>query len=332
MRGYDRRPLPGSVYTLIWQRTTLPQVMVIVLGLSLPPLAVIPLEIQRRIVDDAIPAGDFDMLLLLGMAYALAMVLAAVIKFLVYYLRGLIEAKVTRILRQRIFEAQQRRTKGDALSALGPVSAIVAEEAYPIGGFAAEAVNTPLIEGGAMVGVFGFMLVAEPALAAIGLGAMALEATVVPVVQRRINLLSRRRINALRRTNAALIATAEGRPGAHLRASLREIRLAYILRLRMNVLKAGLKAVLKLTENVAAVLVLGVGGAMAMAGDTTVGVIVAFLSGLSRLREPWSTLIAFYRDFADARIKYALITSALGAMIEIESDAPPAPVIRLDVH
>lgn len=324
-----RRPLPANVYGMVWQRTRLLQVVVIGLGLGLPALAVIPLDIQRRLIDDAIPSGDLELIGFLAVAYAGASATAALIKFAIYYLRGMIEARVTRFLRVRALDAQRRRSPEQARRAIGPVSAIVVEEAYPLGGFAAEAINTPLIEGGALLGVAGFMFLAEPWLAAVGLGTMALQAVVVPVVQHWINLMSRRRVNAIRRANIEMIAAAERMPGAHYRGSLDEVRLAYRLRLRMNVFKAALKAFLKLSDNLAVIVMLGLGGVMVVRGETSLGVIVAFLEGLRRVREPWDGLITFYRGFADAQIKYRLVLSAMGQTVEVDPDVDPGPAIEV---
>jgi ABC-type bacteriocin/lantibiotic exporter with double-glycine peptidase domain len=307
------------------------QVSVVALGFGLPALTVIPLDIQKRLVDDAIPAGDSQLILHLAVAFVAATAASAVLKFVIYYLRGLIEARVTRFLRVRALDAHRRRSPAAARAALGPVSSVVVEESFPIGGFAAEAINTPLIEGVSLLTVAGFMLWADPWLAAVGLGAFVLQAVVVPIVQHRINLMSRRRVQAERRANADVIGATEGEAGLHLFDALREIRLAYGLRLRMNVYKAALKGFLKLSDNLAIIVVLAVGGLMVIEGETTLGTIVAFLGGLRRVREPWDTLIAFYRDFADVQIKYDLILGAMGDAVPMEPDRPPGPVLQISL-
>jgi ABC-type bacteriocin/lantibiotic exporter with double-glycine peptidase domain len=331
MRGFDRSALPHSLYALIWRRSRWLQGLVLALGLALPALAVVPLEIQRRIVDTAIPEGDVELVLHLALAYAAAQALAAVLKFAIYYIRGMIEAKVTRIIRQRVLDAQIHRPPGPARGAVGPVTAIVAEEAYPLGGFAAQAVNTPLVEGGALIGVFGFMLYAEAELAAIAIAALALQAVVTPVVQHRINLMSARRVRAIRRASGDILDASEGVAGARFGAALTEVRLAYRLRLRMNVFKAALKAFLKVTEKLAIVLVLAMGGIMAIRGETTLGTVVAFVAGLKQLHQPWGEMIAFYRDFADALIKYRLVLSAQAPVVATAADRDPGPAVSIQL-
>jgi ABC-type bacteriocin/lantibiotic exporter with double-glycine peptidase domain len=94
----------------------------------------------------------------------------------------------------------------------------------------------------------------------------------------------------------------------------------------MNILKASMKAFLKLSDNAAIFVVLGVGGLMVISGETTLGVIVAFLSGFKRVQEPWDALVEFYRNFADAHIKYGLIRAAMDGAITVEADdAAPVP-------
>jgi ABC-type bacteriocin/lantibiotic exporter with double-glycine peptidase domain len=330
MRGFDRNPLPASIYTLIWRRTLWLQSTVILLGLTMPALSVAPLEIQRRVVDIAIPEGRIPLLLMLGAAFAAALALQSIVKFAIYYLRGLIEAKVTRILRQRVVDAQAHRAPLEAHLSAGAVTAVVAEEAYPLGGFAAQAINTPLVEGGALIGVFGFMAYSDLRLTAIALGALALQAVITPIVQIRINRMSARRVRAVRRASADLLSATD-HEGARWADALREVRLAYRLRLRMNVFKAALKAFLKFTDNGAILLVLVAGGYMAIRGETSLGVVLAFITGLKQVHGPWNEMLTFYRTFADALIKYALIRGAVGASIPLTPDRDPGPAVSVSL-
>jgi ABC-type bacteriocin/lantibiotic exporter with double-glycine peptidase domain len=330
MVRYDRKPLPESIYVLIWRRTILLQGGVILLGLTIPALSIAPLEIQRRVVDIAIPQGETALLGMLGLAFAAALMLQSLVKFTIYYLRGLIEAKITRVIRQRVIDAQARRSQAQAHGAAGSVTAIVAEEAYPLGGFAAQAINVPLVEGGALIGVFGFMAYSDMRLAAIGLGALALQAVIVPIVQQHINRMSARRVRAVRRATTDILSATD-HEGAHWAWALREVRLAYRLRLRMNVFKAALKAVLKFTDKGAILLVLLAGGYMVISGETTLGIVVAFISGLKQVHQPWNEILSFYRSFADALVKYRLILGAVGPEVTLQADHDPGPAVSVSL-
>ena len=50
-----------------------------------------------------------------------------------------------------------------------------------------------------------------------------------------------------------------------------------------------------------------VGGYLVLQGQTELGTIVAFLSGLDRINDPWNELVNFYREWSVTEVKYALI-------------------------
>ena len=159
------------------------------------------------------------------------------------------------------------------------------------------------------------MFVTEPRLAMVGAVALVAEGVVTPILQYRINLLTAERIVRLRRAGLDLIMSTEpGRHGA-LVPGLGEIRASYRLRLRMNVLKAVLKVARHVIERAATVVVLALGAVMIVNGETELGVVVAFLSGLRQVQGPWSELLDFYRRLADARVKYRLVRGAITAVL-----------------
>ncbi len=277
-----------SIYSLVMRQTARLQVASIALGLLVPPLAIVPLTVQQRIIDDAIPATDIALAFTLTGLLAGAVALSAALRGLIYYLQGWIVEIVTRILRISLVAAQRRRPARRARAELGAVTSVLAAEVEPLGDFAAEAINTPLIQGGTLVSVFGYMFYTEPTLAAIGLAALVAEAIVTPVLQHFINLLTAQRIIRLRRAGHDLIEAV--RPGRHgaLIPGLSEIRASYRLRLRMNALKAVLKIARHVIDRAATVAVLGLGAVMVMRGQTELGVVVAFLSALRQIQGPWS--------------------------------------------
>jgi hypothetical protein len=51
---------------------------------------------------------------------------------------------------------------------------------------------------------------------------------------------------------------------------------------------------------------------------TELGTVVAFISGLNRINDPWDDLVTSFRDMTNARVKYRLIAGVL-------AEAPPKP-------
>ncbi len=300
-----------TLYSLIMPRTYAMQGLVIGLGLLLPPLAVVPLYLQERLIDEAIPRADVAHLATLAALYAAACLAMGGIKFAVTYLRGWIAEVVARVLRAEMVQAQRRREPRHARRALGTVTSVITAEVEPLGGFAAEAINTPLIQGGTLLGVIGYMSLTEPRLAAIGIAALIAEALITPLIQHRINLLTHERIGTLRHAGREMIGATDPQHADGIVAGLHDVRHTYRLRLRMNVLKAALKVLNNLIGHAADIAIIALGGWMVIQGDIGVGVIVAFLSGLAQVRGPWHELIGFYRRYADTRVKYRLVVAAL---------------------
>ena len=46
-------------------------------------------------------------------------------------------------------------------------------------------------------------------------------------------------------------------------------------------------------------------------GKTEVGTVVAFISGLSRMNDPWGALVDYFRDLTNVGVKYRMIAAAL---------------------
>lgn len=301
----------GSFYSLILSQTFRLQVLIICLGLAIPPLAVVPLHMQEQLIDVAIPEADLGLVYWLMGLYAAAVLARLALKSAVMYLRGWISEIVARTLRASLVDAQRQRSEDRARSSLGTVTSVITAEVDPLGSFASEALNTPLIQGGTLLSVFGYMFVTEASLAAIGLSALVLEAIITPIVQRRINRLTKRRVKTLRKVGGEMIEAADDEHHEQIVDGLHNIRLTYLLRLRMNVLKVGLKIARNVIDHFADIAVLLLGASMAIAGEVEIGVIVAFLSGLKQVRQPWAELVSFYRRLADARVKFKLVQAGL---------------------
>jgi len=57
--------------------------------------------------------------------------------------------------------------------------------------------------------------------------------------------------------------------------------------------------------------ILFVGGWFVMQDRIEVGTVVAFISGLTKVNDPWNDLVTFFRDMTNARVKYRLIAGVL---------------------
>jgi ABC-type bacteriocin/lantibiotic exporter with double-glycine peptidase domain len=46
-------------------------------------------------------------------------------------------------------------------------------------------------------------------------------------------------------------------------------------------------------------------------GKTEIGTVVAFISGMNRMNDPWGDLVNYFRDLTNAAVKYRLIARVL---------------------
>jgi ABC-type bacteriocin/lantibiotic exporter with double-glycine peptidase domain len=99
---------------------------------------------------------------------------------------------------------------------------------------------------------------------------------------------------------------------ARRRRILEAFEAIYGVRLRVFKLKFGLKVLVSGLQSVGVFALLFVGGIMVLNGKTEIGIVVAFISGLDRVIDPWRELIAFVRSTSAAKVQFDLIEGTLG--------------------
>jgi ABC-type bacteriocin/lantibiotic exporter with double-glycine peptidase domain len=86
----------------------------------------------------------------------------------------------------------------------------------------------------------------------------------------------------------------------------------YAVRLCVFKLKFGVKFLVSALQSLGVFTLLFAGGIMVLKGRTEIGIVVAFISGLDRVLDPWRELIAFVRSTSAARVQFDLIEGTLG--------------------
>lgn len=310
--------LPSSVYRYILQHTMRRQGVVIALTLCLLPLAPVPLEIQRRILDEAIANKDADLLMWLATLYIGALLLAAGLKFLMKLQREYIAANLVYSLRQSLYHCIYTVTPPSVLTQKGEhvdegaVVSMLTGEAQKLGGFAGSAFSGPLLQVGTLVVVLGYMFWVEPLVASIALALYSPQFLIVPLAQRHMNTLTKDTALTVRELGGFIVDNAEhalvGREAPVLYISLTDRILD--LRKRFALTKNMMKSINNLLIALGPFGVTVYGGYLVINGETEIGVILAFVSGLERLGGPIRELISLYRDVAFARMRYGMLLDA----------------------
>jgi ABC-type bacteriocin/lantibiotic exporter with double-glycine peptidase domain len=249
---------------------------------------------------------ELDLLWLLAGGYlAVLLVQGAAKYFLSMYQSWLSESAIryNRAHLTRIYETHD----GDGDAHSGTAVSIIGAEVDRLGGFVGEGLSQPAVNGGMLLAMGGYMVVVEPLIALISLAFIVPQIVLMPVLQRRINRLMERRVALMRSMGDQLTElpdSADDFRHSSLPLSLDRI---YDNRLRTYLWKFGQKAVMNLLSAVAPLSVLLVGGFMVIQGQTTIGIVVAFISGFERLAAPLHELIAYYRIAAQANVQHKMI-------------------------
>jgi ABC-type bacteriocin/lantibiotic exporter with double-glycine peptidase domain len=69
-------------------------------------------------------------------------------------------------------------------------------------------------------------------------------------------------------------------------------------------------------QRVAALLL---GGWYVLNGQLEVGGVVAFISGVEKLNDPWGDLVNYFRDYSVSHVKYRLISTAVDELMESQA-------------
>jgi len=290
------------IYQFVWKQTASQQIVVCLIALLTLPLTLAPMELQRRIIDDAVGGSDLRLMAWLVGIYAAVVVAQQVTKFAYNYYQGRLSETMVRFLREKVLHGVDTESEADQE---GTVVSMLSAEVEPIGGFAGTAFAQLVTEGGVLLAVFGYMLYTEFWLAIVAIIAFIPQAIATPLVQNRINEKAAKRLVQMREVGDDAVAVSRGEE-ARLKSAKRGVRKVFTLRLIIFRLKFALKATLNLLDHLADLAVLGVGGYMVIIGESNIGVVVAFLSGLGQLRSPWRTLITYFRVVSEIQIRFEL--------------------------
>ena len=211
----DRPILPRTIIGYVIGKSGIHQLGLAALSAAVFGLSAVPLELQRRIVNDAIKSGATRTILWLAVAYAGVALLEQGFKLALNVYRGWVSEDAVRTLRQTIQDAGvplpgHESDAPDAEQA-GVHSAMAVAEVEPIGGFVGTAISEPLLQGGILVSVIGYMTFLEPWTLVLCAAFLLPQLLFVPLMQQAINRRAGERITTLRKVSGDIVDS--GRAG-----------------------------------------------------------------------------------------------------------------------
>ena len=304
---------PSRFSRYIFETTALHQVGLAILTVIVFLIEVVPLELQRRIVNDAVKHRPFSMILALCAVYAGVALSHGAIKLGLNIYRGWVGQRAVRDLRERIRALEN----GLGSSAQGSnaetgergkeISMIVAE-AEPVGLFVASALAEPLLEAGVLATVFAYMVHIDTFMALIAAALFLLQMVFVPLMQGAINRRSMSGISLLRGLSANLTNPTDA-GGQRLREDTERIDQVFTLNMGITTLKFSMNFLMNFCTQLQIIAALLYGSWLVLTDQLAVGGVVAFISGVTRLTDPWGDLVNYFRDLSLTTAKYRLLAN-----------------------
>lgn len=274
---------------------------------------VIPLEMQKRIVNEAINLRKVDLLLIYCGIYLAAVILQGGLKFLINYFQTVIGQRALAEMRKDLYHHILtlplnffRKTQP------GMVVAALITELTTSGNFVGMAIAVPVTNILTLVAFAGYLFWLNPILALISLSIYPIVLLLVPILQKHANQANKRRVDTTRSLSSQIgeaitgiheiqgngAYTIENAKADRFVDRLRKIRVTWTL------YSQAIKTMNNFFTNLSPFLIFLIGGYLAMQGQLGLGALVAFLSAQEKLYNPWKEMIEFYQVYQDASVRY----------------------------
>ncbi len=263
---------------------------------------VFPLEMQKRIVNDAIRFRKIDTLYLYCALYLGAVIFAGVFKYAINVIQGYIGQKILYELRTGLYRhivrlpiPFYRRTPP------GMVISSVTGELASVGDFLGGAIAVPAVNILTLLTFGIYLFTLNPLLAVLSVAIYPFEILLIPILQKKFNRLNSERVTTTRKLSNVVGEAISGIQEIHANAgypleSRKVERLAKALldvRHRMNLYRYGIKFTNNFFQSLGPFLLFLIGGYLSITGRFSLGALVAFLSAYEKLYDPWKELMEF---------------------------------------
>jgi ABC-type bacteriocin/lantibiotic exporter with double-glycine peptidase domain len=322
----ERRPtmLPPKLSRYVLDSTALHQIGLLVLTVVVFLIEVVPLELQRRIVNNAVKHRDFSLIITLCAVYAGVTLVHGLTKLVLNVYRAWVAQRATQELRKRVRALEVGTESNPETEDRGVEISMIVAEAEPIGMFVAEALSEPLLQGGILVSVLAYMFHIDPLMTFIAIAIFLPQLLFVPLMQGAINWRTKKGISILRLLSASL-TDPSGAAGDRRQEDNDRIDKVFSLNKGVFKLKFSMNFLMNLCTHLQIIAALLYGSYLVLTDQLLVGGVVAFISGVTRLTDPWGDLVNYFRDLSLTKVKYLLLASTVNQIAErhVSSSARP---------
>lgn len=288
---------------------------------------VVPLEMQKRIINDSIALRKFDNLILYSCIYLTAVAASSGLKLAINYVQTIIGEKAMLEMRRELYRhiitlplAFFRKTQP------GMVVSSLVTELSTAGSFAGMALSVPVTNILTLLALGGYLMWLNPQLALATLGIYPFIVFVLPRLQKKANAANRERVDLSRKFSSQIAESITGIQevqvhGAYTRENVKFGLLAEMLRkvrIRWTLLRQGIKTTNNFFVSLGPFIVFIFGGILILRGELELGAMVAFLSAQEKLYDPWKELVDYYQVYQDAQVRYTRTMNQFSAMADFD--------------
>lgn len=188
-----------SMYYWVWHRNAKWQIILMAVIVVTVATRVFPLEMQKRIINEAIGQKNLHDLFLFCSMYMGAVLMAQALKYTIYLLQNYIGEKSLLDLRTKLIAHIIKLPMSFFRhTSPGLVISSMTNELIHMPVFIGSAISQPLVNVLTFIAMSGYMLYLNPLLGIISILIYPSEFLIIPRVQRRFNQWNQKRIRRLR--------------------------------------------------------------------------------------------------------------------------------------
>src|ERR1700724_2476728 len=203
--------MPRNIFRYVLETSALHQLFLLLLTVGVFLLEVVPLELQRRIVNDLVKHRDFWLVVVLCAVYAGTVLVQGSAKLVLNVYRSWVGERATRDLRRRVRVLVSSPSSASSGSeAQGIQASMIVAEVEPIGGFVGASVSEPLLQGGVLLSVLAYMIHVDLWMAGTALVLFVPQLVFVPLMQGAMNRRTGARIQIIRQLSVSVVEATSG--------------------------------------------------------------------------------------------------------------------------
>ncbi|MES0808066.1 ABC transporter transmembrane domain-containing protein [Roseibium sp. SCPC15] len=317
-----------SLFRFIWKYSSRQQIFILMVTVLTYPVVYFLLELPKLIVNDAVQGDnfprnvigfDFDQipyLVLLCFTFLGLVVVSNGLKFYLNVYKGRLGERMLRRLRFELFQRVLRfRLPHFRKVSSGEIIPMITSEVEDVGGYIGEAFALPAYQGGMLVVQLGFIFMQDPLLGLAAVSSYPIQGYVIPMLQKKVVLLSRKRVKNVRliadKVGESITGVAEihANDAAAWHSADISDRLYENFKIRYEIFNR--KFLIKFLNNFMNQLTpfffYLIGGYLVIEGNLSIGALLAVIAAYKDLAGPWKLLLSFYQMTADVSVKYQTV-------------------------